>query len=1057
MALSIQEHLPRRNSVILTALIVFCGVAVGVATQPLANAAGANLFTDKLTNPNDVTAGGVDGAVDLHLKKIQNPDTHRDIAKVTRNVMGAYYPKSEGSSPRNKYIKISEGKRGRVCHVANYINGELIVEISVDGANRQYTIPMQQVCRGDNFYGKRFDFPTGGSMYSHASGLYEARIDVYYNGVNYGNSADTNDINYNMELFGGSNSRKLALRKTESSQKFGFRSAFENNPSAASNQKVKAEVPFGFPCSETEGVIDRDDRVVRLYDPDGVFGDTYMWVTKGPNNIKLDKSDYDVGASRRINDRDWDPDKGAWKVPPGDGATTELVIKQNNGRRQVIKPGVEYRLVIYNDGNNRQVSPHYNTLSLSIPHDSIYALPTCDYKLKPTATIEPPIRENQTVSAGTKVPVQGHVAVTDGYDNDDHAWALTAHVFDGAPPRLGQDQDSTQRPCEWRTGTRCYPMDDGNRNFKNNDFDTRIKEFDTTGMEPGDQVCFVMSVKKPNYDSNESHWYHSALECVKVAGDQDGTTVTPSTYSYFPDLAVTSKIMNDGGYPLVDNFMSKDYKRNKYEWKIIEAKFKRLPNSIGIAAQGDCTKVQTLANYLNGTCQVVNGGDNLFPNPNPVESVTKRASSLQEGPDPIGTWTCYTASYRKNPEPRQELYDDIFWWERDWNDRNSSSENPSRWGDGYHEDWVPPVYDGAGNLVSAGYWQPYGSQVNGNAKWLQAYNRSPYPAPPQYKFTPYKRSSCSISGVDPKIQVRSHDLQVGGAIDSWIRTITKAPAAMNTVISSYGSNAEYATLSGGVNARMASGSGLIRGSTSPNQSSWSPLTFTNNTSTFGRFSGVLQANRPSASNAEEITSQGQISLAQGTKKVYHVNGTLTINSNLEYPNSYTSVNDIPRVIIIADTIEIGPNVTRIDPWLVAENISTCNSVTTNYNNSPGVALASANLSIGQCSNPLVFNGPVYVSNLYLYRTGGSRIPRSDINEVAGAWGFNPDASINPNAYCEASNCASSDDGDERRYAFSAPAEVFNLRPDAYLSSLSGLRTNKPAAVTDKITELPPRF
>ena len=300
------------------------------------------------------------------------------------------------------------------------------------------------------------------------------------------------------------------------------------------------------------------------------------------------------------------------------------------------------------------------------------------------------------------------------------------------------------------------------------------------------------------------------------------------------------------------------------------------------------------------------------------------------------------------------------------------------------------------------------------------------------------------------MQIKSHDLQVGGKIDSWIRTITRGAG-----IGSYGSNAEYGVLSGGVNAQMASGSGLLSGGPE-DQSNWSSLTFTNdNPSMFGYFSGVLQANRPSASEAEEISSAGQISLAPGTKKVYHVSGKLTIDSDLKYPTGYGQISDIPRVIIIADTIEIGPNVTQIDPWLVADNISTCSSVTTNYNSSPAAALGSADLTIDKCSNPLIFNGPVYVSNLYLYRTGGSRIPRSDIDAVAASWGFNPDAGIDPNTYCESNNCGADEDG--RRYAFSAPAEVFNLRPDVYLSSLSGLKTNKPAAITDKITELPPRF
>ena len=109
------------------------------------------------------------------------------------------------------------------------------------------------------------------------------------------------------------------------------------------------------------------------------------------------------------------------------------------------------------------------------------------------------------------------------------------------------------------------------------------------------------------------------------------------------------------------------------------------------------------------------------------------------------------------------------------------------------------------------------------------------------------------------------------------------------------------------------------------------------------------------------------------RKVYHVSGKLTIDSDLKYPTGYRQISDIPRVIIIADTIEIGPNVKQIDPWLVAENISTCNTINTDYNLTPSQALGEADLTNKKCSNPLIFNGPVYVANLYLYRTGGKPV------------------------------------------------------------------------------------
>jgi len=108
-----------------------------------------------------------------------------------------------------------------------------------------------------------------------------------------------------------------------------------------------------------------------------------------------------------------------------------------------------------------------------------------------------------------------------------------------------------------------------------------------------------------------------------------------------------------------------------------------------------------------------------------------------------------------------------------------------------------------------------------------------------------------------------------------------------------------------------------------------------------------------------------------------------------------------------------------------------------------------------CSEPLIFNGPVYADNLYLYRTGGSRVPKGqlDLADYNRGW-KNPDATspvIDSNDYCEGTTCGGT------RYALSAPAEVFNLRPDVFLSSFSGKVNGVPVATTDKITELPPRF
>jgi hypothetical protein len=115
-------------------------------------------------------------------------------------------------------------------------------------------------------------------------------------------------------------------------------------------------------------------------------------------------------------------------------------------------------------------------------------------------------------------------------------------------------------------------------------------------------------------------------------------------------------------------------------------------------------------------------------------------------------------------------------------------------------------------------------------------------------------------------------------------------------------------------------------------------------------------------------------------------------------------------------------VQRIDPWLIAlgsngsnGRVSTCSQVQQagNY----FVPMTNANLyggGSGICTNPLKFNSPIIADKVYLYRT---------YDEQNGA----------------------------------RAAETLNVRADNFLSSYAGGGTTQPVAVTDSITELPPRF
>ena len=144
------------------------------------------------------------------------------------------------------------------------------------------------------------------------------------------------------------------------------------------------------------------------------------------------------------------------------------------------------------------------------------------------------------------------------------------------------------------------------------------------------------------------------------------------------------------------------------------------------------------------------------------------------------------------------------------------------------------------------------------------------------------------------------------------------------------------------------------------------------------------------------------------------NSTVTITGDIKYSSSpMNNVASIPQVVIIAKNIRIqGANaanaVNQIDAWLIAsETINTCYDAGT-----------AAALTINICSERLTVNGPVMSDKLFLWRTGGS------------------EAGDGPSA--------------------SDPAEVFNLRPDAYLWGISqSSKSGRLETVYER--ELPPRF
>ena len=154
--------------------------------------------------------------------------------------------------------------------------------------------------------------------------------------------------------------------------------------------------------------------------------------------------------------------------------------------------------------------------------------------------------------------------------------------------------------------------------------------------------------------------------------------------------------------------------------------------------------------------------------------------------------------------------------------------------------------------------------------------------------------------------------------------------------------------------------------------------------------------------------------------LYAPSATVYITGNIEYDNGpYTSIAQIPQLVIIAKNIKIASAVTQVDSWLIASNmINTCAEAGTVGGLSASICKGDDPTSdSGDPGTALTVNGPTMSKSLYLRRTAGA---------MAGIDGS----------------------GD--------PAEVFNLRPDAYIwANVRALSVN--SAQTAITREVPARF
>ena len=322
------------------------------------------------------------------------------------------------------------------------------------------------------------------------------------------------------------------------------------------------------------------------------------------------------------------------------------------------------------------------------------------------------------------------------------------------------------------------------------------------------------------------------------------------------------------------------------------------------------------------------------------------------------------------------------------------------------------------------------------------------PAQPDVSGWLHSRILCFTIGKEPKIQIWGGDVRSGGDIDTSTSTISGA---------TYGSWGEYGALSSYSNSGFASGAGLNAdsGATNPAQSTWSRLTFANlsgkngkESCTFGCYN--LQMTSPTlagqfvASSSDTIlrvstsadpiahdlsdkngtysSDSGNLRISGGTipagKTIVIVaKGTVTIEGDIIYADEkYESLSAIPQVIIQAPTINIKNSAGRVDAWLLAVNVKDTEGEHTGVLNTCSDYGVGADLSKNMCDKKLTVNGPVVTDTIYLRRTYGSE-----------------------------------------RENRSEPAEVFNLRADAYLWANARSRLGANQVQTVYTRELSPRF
>ena len=122
---------------------------------------------------------------------------------------------------------------------------------------------------------------------------------------------------------------------------------------------------------------------------------------------------------------------------------------------------------------------------------------------------------------------------------------------------------------------------------------------------------------------------------------------------------------------------------------------------------------------------------------------------------------------------------------------------------------------------------------------------------------------------------------------------------------------------------------------------------------------------------------GTNSVSTGKTHIIKATGDVTISGNINYQAAtFTSLDQIPKLIIYGNNVTIGCTVTNIDAIIIAEkDLNTC---------------VSSNINNRENSYQLMVNGAIVTNNLYLNRTYGAA---TGVNSKIQAETVNYDASV----------------------------------------------------------------